>query len=171
MKQVLAMDGLLGELQGKVKDYYRSIHGLVIGESGREATVNFFKYGGIQAKYSIHAVFTGVSSQFIVMLSNGKSGIGSLVIYEGNWSSTLAMSAASRSVSACFPSAVDREHRGILYELGKMMYIVLTEFDTQSIEKTNNGSMAVILTIDQYKVLTDFEWIEDIMEKCSENEN
>jgi hypothetical protein len=53
MKQVLAMDGLQSVLQERVKDHFDSIRGLLIGESGREATITFAKYGGIQAQFLI----------------------------------------------------------------------------------------------------------------------
>jgi hypothetical protein len=105
------------------------------------------------------------------MIKNVKSGLGSLLIYDGDWCSTIAMSSSSRSVSACFPSAINRQRSGILHELGKIMYIVLSEFDNQIVEKSDDGGLAIIFTIDTYEVLTDLEWIEEIMEECTYQEN
>ncbi|AGA60066.1 hypothetical protein Theco_4066 (plasmid) [Thermobacillus composti KWC4] len=167
MEKILVFEGTKVEMQEKARGYYQSIRGLVLWETGREITVTFAKYGGVRARFQFNALFSGAAAQFIVAIENANSGLGVLCVYEGDWDSRLAMSYASRFVTKCFPSTTDKQKRGILKELGELMYTVLTEFDSLVVERFKTKELTAEVRIDSYEVLTDIEWIEQIMDESA----
>ncbi|ULO04843.1 hypothetical protein H1230_17000 [Paenibacillus sp. 19GGS1-52] len=58
-----------------------------------------------------------------------------------------------------------KHQRGILKELGGLMYIVLSEFDYTYEKKIEDDRLTVSINIDKNEVLKDLEWIEEIMEE------
>jgi hypothetical protein len=167
MNQLLVYEGKNEELQQKVAEYTRSISGIANGEVGRSATVSFLKYGGIRVQFTMYAVIVGGVTHYLVSITNPKTGQGELNVFEGDWDSSVVMSSTYRSVSKCFPMALFKHRRGILKEFGELMYNVLTEFDGQFSENISVDGLTAFLTIDRYEVLTDLEWIEQVMEESS----
>ncbi|MDQ0896279.1 MULTISPECIES: type II toxin-antitoxin system HicB family antitoxin [unclassified Paenibacillus] len=171
MEQLLQHSGNQKELLEIAEKHARLIQGVVIGEVGREASVNFISYGvgGVYIHFTFHALFTGAETQFYISIADKESDKGVLTGYKGDWSCPMAMMDASHTVNTLFPVLPYKQKRGILRELGKLMYKVLSEFDSKATLNLDSESIRAVLTIDRYEVLTDIEWIEEMMDANSSN--
>lgn len=166
METMFKSNGTHNELRVIAKQHANSLRGVVLGEVGREASVSFIKYGGsgVRTRFTMHAFFTGASSQFILSIVDETSDCGALSVYLGEWNCCLAMMNAARSINNLFPALPYKQRRGILKEIGKLMYVVLSEFDSQSRVNLETPYISAEMTIDKYGVLTDLEWIEEMMD-------
>lgn len=165
MNLLLTFEGNQEDLQLKLSEYKSTIKGLVIAETGKEAAVTFFKYGGIRTRFSFHVVFLGSTTHVIFLVSNMNTGVGVLNVWVGEWDTDLTMRSIYNSVSTCFPKAQYKQLRGILMEVGELIYSVLTEYDSPIAENIFDERLLGTIKVNEYEVLTDVEWIEQIMEE------
>lgn len=165
MNQLLTFEGNQEDLQIKLTEYKSTIRGLVIDETGKEAAVTFFKYGGIRTRFSIHVVFLGSTTHFLFFVSNMNTGVGVLNVWEGEWDSDFTMRSIYNSVSTCFPMVQYKQLRGILMEIGELIYSVLTKYDEPIAESIFDEGPFGTIKVNLYEILTDVEWIEQIMEE------
>jgi hypothetical protein len=158
-------EGTKVELQLRLKMHTQSLEGMIIGEVGYEEDVTFLKYGNLKSCFLVYAIFTGDRTQFVVTIINDVSGFGTLHIFESNWDNLLAMISGTRSIYSLYPLTTDKHRRGILKELGLIMYRVLKKFDNKVTSKIESSEYSIQISIDNYEVLTDLEWIEEVMEE------
>ena len=166
MKKILNFNGKKSDMLIEIQRYSDSIQRLLIGEVGRTSTVTFMKYGGIQVEITMYALHIGESNHFLISVTNKITEEGYFFVYEGVWDHELVINTLYSYNLTCFREANFKDHRGILKEIGDLMYLVLTEFDGRfllSIDYDNKEK--ILVKKDVYEVLTDLEWIEEVMEE------
>lgn len=154
------------EIHEQTTHYLQSINRLVLGQHAQEVSFTFPKYGGIKARFAVFALFTSTGEKYILSVENLITAKGTLMAFEGEWDSDVAIKASYPSITACFPGLNQRTYRGLLVELLAIMYRVLATFDSQNIEDNSAAGINSLMTVDSYEVLTDVEWVEDMMNEC-----
>ncbi|MEK4159493.1 MULTISPECIES: hypothetical protein [Paenibacillus] len=153
------------EIREQTTHYLQSINRLVLGQHAQEVSIMLPKYGGIKARFVAFALFTSTGEKYILSVENLITAKGTLMAFEGEWDSDVAIKASYPSITACFPGLSQSTYRGLLVELLAIMYRVLTIFDSQDTDTDDNSAAGINsrMTVDCYEILTDVEWIEDMM--------
>lgn len=162
MKQITLTHTHL-EIREQTSRYLKSLNGLILGQHAQEVTVTFPKYDGIKARFAVFALFTSSGVKYILSTENMITRKGTLMAFEGEWDSDVAIKTSYSSITTSFPGLSQRIYRSLLVELLAIMYRVLTTFDSQEAFTSGINNR---ITIDSYEVLTDVEWIEDLMNEC-----
>lgn len=166
MKQILSFEGNHSDMEIELQRYSETIQGLLIGEVGRNSNVTFMKYGGIQLEIRMHALFVGERNHFFISIKNKMTENGFFLVFEGDWNHILVVNTLYSYNLRCFREANFKDHRGILKEIGDLMYLVLTEYDGRfHMINDQDDKEKIIVNKDVYEVLTDLEWIEEMMEE------
>jgi hypothetical protein len=129
------------EIREQTTHYLQSIDRLVLGQHAQEVSIMLTKYGGIKARFAAFALFTSTGEKYILSVENLITAKGTLMAFEGEWDSDVAIKASYPSITACFPGLSQSTYRGLIVELLAIMYRVLTIFDSQD---TDDNSTAGI---------------------------
>ncbi|MDN4067651.1 hypothetical protein QYF50_07060 [Paenibacillus vini] len=161
--------GTREEIRVSENEYIRSIQGLILNEEAEEATVNYMNYGGYKLLFSFRALFIGMKSVYLASIVDVSINSGSLFIFEGKWDSKSFILAAHKTLVMIYPNALFKHKRGILLDFGTIAYGVLVQFNGLNIEECLSGGDLVQLPVLEFENLTDYEWIEDVMEQENED--
>lgn len=112
----------------------------------------------------VHGIHTGAKAKFLVAIVNNNISYATANLYRGEaWEIGLIMDKMAGSVRQVFPKSNFRERRSLLMDIGKAVYNVLSELNTNLSFTCYEADGQFRIIIDPYMALLDEEWIEERM--------